>query len=351
MKKNIKILSIFLFIATFFFSFMLINNIESKVRALDTSDFETNCSGQSSSPIKCLSASSMIPQEDDKVTEYKQGSINNGATLNTRGKFTLKYQYGYTEILIYVEKCTGIDSGGYKCKDFKPDSIIHFSGTKTKDNTTVYSKEISLDNYYNDGDIIRVSIIYELATTYDDNFFYPQFCNVVSKINNCTTDRVNNDGYALLPNARVEGYTSSKNTVEGFVDKAHISASQIKIDYDSKKLIYKGLETEKIEGKSNTKLKFANIVVRIEDTHDDTEIESIVYGTVIPALLAVLGVCAVVTSTVLGYKIVKSADDPGERQEKIKSLRNILIGLAAAALVLLAARPVQSFVEKLISKQ
>lgn len=351
MKKNIKILSIFLFIATFLFSFMLIINIESEVKALDTSDFDPNCSGNSTSRIQCQIASNGIPQENDEIYEYIQGIENNGAILNTRGKFTLKYRYGYTEILIYVEKCTEIDSGGLTCKQFKPDAILHFSGTKTKDDTTVYSKEISLDNYYSDGDIIRVSIIYELANKYSDDFFYPQFCNVLSKIKNCSSDRVNKDGYALLPNARVEGYTSSKNNVVGFVDKAGISASQIKKDYDGKKLIYRGTETGTNEGDSNTTLKFANIVVRIKDTHDDTEVERIVYETVIPALLAVLGVCAVVTSTVLGYKIVKSADDPGERQEKIKSLRNILIGLAVAALVLLAAKPVQSFVEKWISKQ
>ena len=104
MKKNIKILSIFLFIATFFFSFMLINNIESKVKALDTSDFDTNCSGNSSSSIQCQSISNIIPQENDEIYEYIQGVENNGAILNTRGKFTLKYRYGYTEILIYVDR-------------------------------------------------------------------------------------------------------------------------------------------------------------------------------------------------------------------------------------------------------
>ena len=66
-------------------------------------------------------------------------------------------------------------------------------------------------------------------------------------------------------------------------------------------------------------------------------IEGIVDNTVIPILYAVLGLFLVVKGALLGMQIVKSADEPQVRQEKISSLKWLVIGCAIAFGVVFAA--------------
>lgn len=59
-------------------------------------------------------------------------------------------------------------------------------------------------------------------------------------------------------------------------------------------------------------------------------IQNIVMGIVMPIIYIVLGLFLIVKGSLLGIQIVKSADDPQTRQEKIGSLKWLVIGVAIA---------------------
>lgn len=81
-------------------------------------------------------------------------------------------------------------------------------------------------------------------------------------------------------------------------------------------------------------LSSKSIATEIEDEgiRDMVEkITSIVYGTVMPVIWVLLGIFLVIKGTLLGVQIVKAADEPQVRQEKIGSLKWLIIGVAIAA--------------------
>ena len=59
-------------------------------------------------------------------------------------------------------------------------------------------------------------------------------------------------------------------------------------------------------------------------------IQDIVDNTVIPVIYAAIGLFLVVKGAILGMQIVKAADEPQVRQEKIGSLKWLVIGVAIA---------------------
>lgn len=61
-----------------------------------------------------------------------------------------------------------------------------------------------------------------------------------------------------------------------------------------------------------------------------SQITNIVHGTVMPIIWAVLGLFLVVKGTLIGVQIVKAADEPQVRQEKVGSLKWLVIGVAIA---------------------
>lgn len=60
------------------------------------------------------------------------------------------------------------------------------------------------------------------------------------------------------------------------------------------------------------------------------KIAGIVKGTVLPVIWVVLGLFLIVKGALLGVQIVKAADEPQVRQEKIGSLKWLVIGVAIA---------------------
>ena len=60
------------------------------------------------------------------------------------------------------------------------------------------------------------------------------------------------------------------------------------------------------------------------------DISEIVTGILMPIIYAVLGIFLVVKGAILGMQIVKAADEPQVRQEKIGSLKWLIIGIAIA---------------------
>ena len=63
----------------------------------------------------------------------------------------------------------------------------------------------------------------------------------------------------------------------------------------------------------------------------------VVDGTIMPIIYIVLALFLVVKGAILGVQIVKAADEPQVRQEKIGSLKWLVIGIAIAYGVTFAA--------------
>ena len=66
-------------------------------------------------------------------------------------------------------------------------------------------------------------------------------------------------------------------------------------------------------------------------------ISKLVTGTIMPIIYVVLGIFLIVKGALLGVQIVKAADEPQVRQEKINSLKWLVIGIAIAYGVAAAA--------------
>lgn len=62
------------------------------------------------------------------------------------------------------------------------------------------------------------------------------------------------------------------------------------------------------------------------------KVSVVIYNDVMPIIWIVLGMFLVIKGTILGVQIVKAADEPQVRQEKIGSLKWLVIGVAVAAL-------------------
>lgn len=76
-----------------------------------------------------------------------------------------------------------------------------------------------------------------------------------------------------------------------------------------------------------------NDISKIEDKEVNemmSKIVGIVNDTVLPIIYIALGLFLVVKGSILGVQIVKSADEPQVRQEKIGSLKWLVIGVAVA---------------------
>lgn len=375
MKKNIKILSIFLFI--FGFVFLLQLNSETKVKGIDMIGYS------------CSSASNYC-KDNNNVTASGNLQLNythTTLTVSAGGQISLEYEYGYSEILIVVEKCVKVSTNNKavcnSAADFKPDLVVHYSGSKAENYqrqkkkdpsaATKPKKEINLATFgYSNGDILRISMIYDIDSNggtvlssdigrTNSDFYYPQFCNVnVNQgvtVNECKPDRKSTAQRAgvLLPSSRVEGYEEKKNgavtySMSGFIGDLGVDKSKITVKYgDSMNMIYMG-STPLEEHEYNKNFKLYNIVLVVDSSGGNETVTAVVNDIIIPVLLAVVAVVAVVTCSVLGYQIVKSADEPEERSEKVKRLRNIIIGLIAIAIVLIAVKPVTTFVQGLMDK-
>lgn len=76
------------------------------------------------------------------------------------------------------------------------------------------------------------------------------------------------------------------------------------------------------------------------------KIENIVNGTVMPIIWTLLGIFLIIKGTLLGMQIVKAADEPQVRQEKVGSLKWLVIGVAIAYGTSFVVTALISFLEK-----
>ena len=90
----------------------------------------------------------------------------------------------------------------------------------------------------------------------------------------------------------------------------------------------------------------ADISTDISDTSISeamSKLTEIVNGTIMPIIYAAIGLFLVVKGALLGMQIVKAADEPQVRQEKIGALKWLVIGVAIAFGVAFVAQIVISY--------
>lgn len=75
-------------------------------------------------------------------------------------------------------------------------------------------------------------------------------------------------------------------------------------------------------------------------------LKEVVSDTILPIIWVVLGLFLVVKGAILGMQIVKAADEPQVRQEKIGSLKWLVIGVAIAYGVSFIAKYLIGFFQK-----
>lgn len=92
-----------------------------------------------------------------------------------------------------------------------------------------------------------------------------------------------------------------------------------------------------------------------EDIEDEdvkslmTKIENIVNTVVLPIIWTILGFFLIIKGTMLGIQIVKSADEPQIRQEKVGALKWLVIGVAIAYLASFVVKIVVGFFENVFN--
>ena len=76
------------------------------------------------------------------------------------------------------------------------------------------------------------------------------------------------------------------------------------------------------------------------------KISDIVDDYVLPIIWSLLGLLLIIKGTMLGVQIVKSADEPQVRQEKIHSMKWLVIGVAIAASASAVVKVLLNFFER-----
>jgi len=285
-------------------------------------------------------------------------------------------------------------------------TIIHFSGRYNEKEGESQSFSLHLNDYgIRNDEIVQLQFIYDFmeksrketirheegASYKNLGAYTPVYCELEKEYENClglkriAKPDIQPDEdkweYAVLtstrttlPSARVEAFAKAKNysSYEVHVDRLGIIYAG-KMEINEKPFCTK-TQNNRCVGDS-VKGHVASDVDREEfattqygefvsvNRNGDTEVyvqaknsgfdkskgivQDFVVEDIIPVLIIILGIAAALTITILGYQIVKSADEPQERREKITRLKGILVGLGIAFLLLFAAKPAIKLIERL----
>lgn len=325
MKKSFNFISIFFMMITMVGSLLLVKSSNVKAESILGID------------------------EGETKTFINDG--NNKVTISSGGAITIQYEknHGYSELLVVATKCKDwIDKNdhskgcdGYEGFDGGNAAIIHLSGDyysggkfdADNNELNTITKTIHLFNYFDYDTLLRVQI-------------YTEFFSGTKLPLVCNRDAVNE---ALKDEC---GNKTSIDRVDKYIDKlkstGYISNAET-FYVDRKYLIYDvyglgGDITDAIADLSNNKtiLDDTVVIVNVDNTKvsgASGDVEKLIYDTLIPTAITILLIAAGVAIAVLGYQIIKSSDEPQERQEKIRTLRNILIGIGIALLLLFIIEP------------
>lgn len=328
---------------------------------------ETNIDAKEATYRECQSSIDFTLESNETYDGCSSSIGSYGNVLITKeGGITLSYKYGISELLVYVYK------GTYGTASEKGQHLIHVSGRKVPQadvKKDVWgSVTVHLFKYVAYDEKVNVALIYEFATeshynsgAYESNgedkntgFFEPLFCKTSDNLKNCWKDgdsAVIGDNDKLKKQITVRGdhFLKSRNqksvpiTYQDRYSLVYRGQASLQVEYMDLNLINKD---KPISAAAIPQLSGISLIVdNSSAVGAEEEVENLVYGTIIPVALGVLGLAAVVTCTILGYQIVKSADSPEERSNKIKTLKSVLIGLAIAFIMLIVVKPVINFVK------
>lgn len=348
MKKAIKFMGIFIMVLTFVSGFFLIED-NTIVEAVN------ECvNGDSAKDGRC-------------VSKFKDGDFGNGGTIGSvtitkNGEVKIEYANGYNEFIIYAEECKEYEYEGTGknrkrtgvCKNEVygvNKQIIFTSGNYRRKDQDVGTKSVHLYKYYDYDAVVKVSVFVNFAKNSDGNnyansldpadltvnntgFYAPLYCDEAGSVKNCQN---------------VERLGTVEDRLANLQSGIGITNAQL-VYTDRMYLVYYG-DGVSNDYANNGSGAIANIKVFVDNTAvtgASDEVNDIVFDTIVPALIAILGIAGGVSIAVLGYQIVKSADEPQERQQKISNLKNILIGIGVALLLLLVSDKATAFIKKWI---
>lgn len=335
MKKKLNFISIFLLLITCVSAFVFSVTSGIKVAAADS------------------------PRTKDAMVIE---SGNNRVQLTKEGAIKIQYEYGYSELLIVAQACKSLSYDKKGCNSFHNGNviIIHASGDYNLDDE-VKTKTIHLFNYFDYDTIVDVGIYTTFMTkskNNDSSQYFPVFCNFDSG-ETCRKAIGTGSKQEMLASHRVETFAGTND-----FSRVYGASTEPDIRYiDRKNLIYgvEGTRSTLLNQGSEILIKEGSaggqvdkLVIMVDNSKvkgASADVEGLIYDTIIPTLIAILVIAAGVTCAVQGYKIVKSSDEPQERQEKIKHLRNILIGIAIALLLLFVLEPAATVVTDLLEER
>lgn len=294
-------------------------------------------------------------------------------TITKDGMISVEYSKGITEILIYAEECAVWeyskdgkaickDNGGGESAEWNGKKyVIHGSGDYKQG-----SKTIHLYKYFEKNSLVKVSMIYQFMSSEHEELkkgskndsssgpYNPLHCDLTISRNECAK-------YYNSSNSNIDKWTynaikwgkKSDYNLKTRIDLIKVGASsETKISYnniqrlDQSGIVYEGGGLQKNFDGSDVKGVYVIVSNTMSDEAGDGFLD-IVYDTVIPVLLIILGLAATVTIVVFGVQIIKGADDPQERSDKIKRLAGILIGIAIVFVVLAAIEPISELIQNM----
>lgn len=289
---------------------------------------------------------------------YDYGTV----TITKEGMINVTYNHGITEFIVYAEACAAKEvdeAGNITCKDNAwtgKKYVIHASGSHKGGYKTIH-----LFKYFDTDQLVRVNVLYEFlnssgtfgngsANTATSGTYNPLYCDLNVARYECGKYFSNNDSDikdwkliksgVLDKDSKVISQYSIKKRVELIGDLSGVKYTLERVDRNG--IVYEGSSLQ-------TTFTTGGVYVVVAATGADEaqgNLDQIIYDTVIPALLIILGIAATITVVVLGVQIVKGADEASERSEKIKHLRSILIGLAIAFSILVIIEPVAEFISR-----
>ena len=346
MKKKSKfVISIFMLLFTVMGTFCFLNN---KVKA------------------------AYAPIEETKTVYEDISNSKNKIRISEKGKIDITYQYGYTEVMIVIYPCSDykLDAkdNPIACNSFSGDrKIIHVGGDHNdeKDDNGIAkqtaTKTVHLFNYFDYDEILKVEFIGSFINSKNNDntgsykYLFYDADNIDCGYNDqrCVGKESKNERNAhMTVYSRVGRYLCGySNPLDNLTNYNNCLAKEMKNITLIGNRVYAGNVTSR-KDISNSKIG-QTIYVKVDNSKVDGgagDVESLVYDTIIPTLITILFVVAGISIAVLGYKIVKSSDEPQERQESVKRLRNILIGIAFALILLFAFEPISNLVKDYIGE-
>lgn len=269
-----------------------------------------------------------------EIQEYF-GSIK----ITNGGDITVQYQYGVSEILINAREYLGPVKDGVI--QYGKEVVVFASGEKTTNGNV---KKIHLSNYFDKKSEVQVRMLYSFYSGYGVS--NPKYCNLDKNSSLIQAGQpcegLYNQENGKEPN-KFSAYARIKTLYSSIEEYNKVSVYLL----DNNHLVYEfnnsAIPTSLDSGDVNTMVTIDNAAASESSSKGVNEI---IFDTVIPVLLAILGLAATVTVVSLGYQIIKSSDEASERSEKIGHLRSILIGLAIAFALLAVLEPVIEFVKK-----